>query len=723
MTLATGVYTIINVQNRNHAALYNDDDCSEIRAGTDAEEEAGREWTITLLSNSMYLIQNVRYKNYAFCNPLTPTESHPAVQTSLSKSIQFHRPWRIDHIKDNHYAISNVDRVLCWNLNEFSLGTPVALKPYMNSPDAHWSFVADKPPTAVNSRLRPLSNRKYILCLDGSGIYGLSGLIVLDHIMKEISTDRNHPAAPCEAFDLICGASSGGLIALLIGRLGLDCTTAWQEYCELMSKLRLCTDGDHCDLQSTEGVFEDTFKNIVKKYTGSPDTLVGLPIEEAVTTPRKTTKTFVTTMPIYSKADPERIRSYGTPQGELDSSPMGYQWPIQEAARVTCAAHPYSSPVSIAYNSRSYRFRDAALSGLSNPTRLAVGEANGLFGEEKVFVNIGSGHRFNAETVELDYTKHIDLELRVVSMFQYSAALNAHNAHLANQERLPKDTYFRLDPVYQISDSSITDLTQVESATKKWLGSRDGRAYTNLVIQNMTGLPSDLPPPPPLKTQEGYNPTLDDRRPDEMSAYLNEYQVIFLVDDSSSMAGNRWTETRAALCGIASRAIVCGSPGVGIQFLNAKNKYRGIRDATTVAGIFDKVVPRGGTPTGQRLEEILRAHIAELDAAVGLPDYRKIKPLNLIIITDGEASDDPEGDLVDIAASLKAKKHHPNIVGVQFVQIGDDPDATRELRDLTRANVDNMVDTVPYIGPMTSEKLERVLLGTLHPNIRALYRS
>lgn len=215
-------------------------------------------------------------------------------------------------------------------------------------------------------------------------------------------------------------------------------------------------------------------------------------------------------------------------------------------------------------------------------------------------------------------------------MFQYSAALNAHNAHLANQERsvyagasflelilsyyrLPKDTYFRLDPVYQISDSSITDLTQVESATKKWLGSRDGRAYTNLVIQNMTGLPSDLPPPPPLKTQEGYNPTLDDRRPDEMSAYLKldslradpniHTEHAFIIANIRSffssttlalyvglsfggtttytsylqMAGNRWTETRAALCGIASRAIVCGSPGVGIQFLNAKNKYRGIR--------------------------------------------------------------------------------------------------------------------------------------------------
>lgn len=31
-----------------------------------------------------------------------------------------------------------------------------------------------------------------------------------------------------------------------------------------------------------------------------------------------------------------------------------------------------------------------------------------------------------------------------------------------------------------------------------------------------------------------------------------------------------------------------------------------------------------------------------------------------------------------------------------------------------------MVDTVPYDGVLTPERLERILLGGLHPNVRAL---
>jgi len=47
----------------------------------------------------------------------------------------------------------------------------------------------------------------------------------------------------------------------------------------------------------------------------------------------------------------------------------------------------------------------------------------------------------------------------------------------------------------------------------------------------------------------------------------------------------------------------------------------------------------GGTPTGARLKERLTKHIDKLDKAVGkVPDYGEIKPLDLIVITDGVPS-------------------------------------------------------------------------------------
>lgn len=60
-----------------------------------------------------------------------------------------------------------------------------------------------------------------ILALDGGGVRGLSSLLILQRVMQEIQRlngDSELPL-PCEYFDLICGTSTGGLIAIMLGRL------------------------------------------------------------------------------------------------------------------------------------------------------------------------------------------------------------------------------------------------------------------------------------------------------------------------------------------------------------------------------------------------------------------------------------------------------------------------------------------------------------------------
>jgi patatin-like phospholipase/acyl hydrolase len=67
-----------------------------------------------------------------------------------------------------------------------------------------------------------IDHRPRILSLDGGGVRGLSSLLILRNIMEEI-TRRNGPgtveARPCEYFDLIGGTGTGGLIAIMLGRL------------------------------------------------------------------------------------------------------------------------------------------------------------------------------------------------------------------------------------------------------------------------------------------------------------------------------------------------------------------------------------------------------------------------------------------------------------------------------------------------------------------------
>jgi patatin-like phospholipase/acyl hydrolase len=62
-----------------------------------------------------------------------------------------------------------------------------------------------------------------ILSLDGGGVRGLSSLLILREIMEDIEqrTGATETPRPCEYFDLIGGTSTGGLIAIMLGLLGM----------------------------------------------------------------------------------------------------------------------------------------------------------------------------------------------------------------------------------------------------------------------------------------------------------------------------------------------------------------------------------------------------------------------------------------------------------------------------------------------------------------------
>jgi patatin-like phospholipase/acyl hydrolase len=70
-----------------------------------------------------------------------------------------------------------------------------------------------------------------ILSLDGGGVRGISSLYILKELMAQIKrqqrdNDHNEPILelrPCDVFDLICGTSTGGLIAIMLGRLKMVC--------------------------------------------------------------------------------------------------------------------------------------------------------------------------------------------------------------------------------------------------------------------------------------------------------------------------------------------------------------------------------------------------------------------------------------------------------------------------------------------------------------------
>lgn len=77
-----------------------------------------------------------------------------------------------------------------------------------------------------------------LLCLDGGGIRGLSILIILEELLNHLKS-RGIPEdkRPCEIFDLICGTSTGGLIALLLGPLKMTVPEVIEIYKKLGKKI------------------------------------------------------------------------------------------------------------------------------------------------------------------------------------------------------------------------------------------------------------------------------------------------------------------------------------------------------------------------------------------------------------------------------------------------------------------------------------------------------
>lgn len=224
-------------------------------------------------------------------------------------------------------------------------------------------------------------------------------------------------------------------------------------------------------------------------------------------------------------------------------------------------------------------------------------------------------------------------------------------------------------------------------------------------------------------------------------AFLRKFDTVFLIDDSGSMWGRRWRETRQALEQLLEVALEYDDDGVDFYFINHQTKdrgssqepwkagtgYRNVKKATgktrpdeqlSVEEIFDKVSPSGGTLTGMRLEKILGRYLRKYEEKVRETDDETcLKPLNIIVITDGVAQDHPKEYIVPAAQRLDRVGAPIYQIGVQFFQVGNDRQATESLRvlddELSNAQgCRDMVDTTTSGGSeMTGERLLKALQG------------
>ncbi|KAJ7584376.1 hypothetical protein C8J56DRAFT_950880, partial [Mycena floridula] len=159
--------------------------------------------------------------------------------------------------------------------------------------------------------------------------------------------------------------------------------------------------------------------------------------------------------------------------------------------------------------------------------------------------------------------------------------------------------------------------------------------------------------------------------------------------------------------------------GVDIHFLNSNAKAIGVKKAERVQELFAKVQPRGTTPIAYRLELLLQDYLDKLEELAKTKQQDTLKRINYLIITDGMPSDEPEGVIVAAARRLEIGKFSLAQVGIQFVQIGNLAGPQRYLKYLDDVLADkhkirDMVDTVPYCGKLSGDKLVKILLGGIN---------
>ncbi|KAJ3480591.1 hypothetical protein NLI96_g8229 [Meripilus lineatus] len=206
---------------------------------------------------------------------------------------------------------------------------------------------------------------------------------------------------------------------------------------------------------------------------------------------------------------------------------------------------------------------------------------------------------------------------------------------------------------------------------------------------------------------------------------LREYNTVIIVDDSSSMAGEAWRETREALAALAEIASKYDADGIDVCFLNDRRVGRNMTDAGSVNHLFQTVTPSGATPLAAKLDILTLFYMDQLDKAKAAADagdqraLRAVKPINYIIITDGSPTDEPSDVIVRLAKRLDAGNYPLS----QFVQIGNNPKATEFLTelddDLSRTHgVRDIVDTTPYTGGvLTAELMIKMLLGGINRRV------
>ncbi|KIJ51985.1 hypothetical protein M422DRAFT_243560 [Sphaerobolus stellatus SS14] len=234
--------------------------------------------------------------------------------------------------------------------------------------------------------IRPIN----LLSLDGGGIRGVSQLVILDEIMKRVRgcEKLKEMPKPSDYFHLIGGTGTGGIIAILLGRLKLTTEDALTEYLKLLQQIFGAPNRKRRPSEKSSykaSTLEKTMKQLVARNG------IGFSGEELMGEADEIEygRTFVCALPLHNMRYIQRLRTYSMVR---NNTPNCKIW---QAARATMASPWLFKPIDIPGLANIKQPLVGGGVRCNNPTVEVVHEAYDLFGPEntvQLLLSIGSGH-------------------------------------------------------------------------------------------------------------------------------------------------------------------------------------------------------------------------------------------------------------------------------------------------------------------------------------------
>ncbi|KAF2143150.1 uncharacterized protein K452DRAFT_225410 [Aplosporella prunicola CBS 121167] len=324
-----------------------------------------------------------------------------------------------------------------------------------------------------------------LLSLDGGGVRGLSSLYTLRSLMKRLNKERGAPVKPCDLFDLIGGTSTGGLIAIMLGRLEMEVDECIQSYVDLMGKVfhkgRVwnpfsITLAGNRRARFDSRKLEEAIRAVILKQNINPDE----PFNDGKV---RGCRVFVcTTSKRYTNTATTILRSYDPPEDVLTFYPT-----IIEAALATSAAPTFFDDVQIGERG----FVDGGLQ-LNNPVAKVEEEASDIWcpknGElkplVKCFVSIGTG-----------YPKEVTVQDRTLRFLAVTAVSLASETEITAKEFIKRwrghydeNRYFRFNVQHGLDKIGLEEYQKrgaVEEAAENYLSQQELRGSLRRCVANL----------------------------------------------------------------------------------------------------------------------------------------------------------------------------------------------------------------------------------------------